>query len=56
MLRCISSRNSSRQQVATKEISRKNGTQCFACYRRCIQTYVAMFEQGIPLERLAVPA
>ena len=29
---------------------------CFACYRRCIQTYVAMFEQGIPLERLAVPA
>lgn len=28
----------------------------FACYRRCIQTYVAMFEQGIPLERLAVPA
>ena len=29
---------------------------CFACYRRCIQTYVAMFEQGIPLERLAVLA
>ena len=29
---------------------------CFACYRRCIQTYVAMFEQGIPLEQLAVPA
>lgn len=29
---------------------------CFACYRRCIQTYVAMFEQGTPLERLAVPA
>lgn len=29
---------------------------CFACYRRCIQTYVAMFEQGIPIERLAVPA
>ena len=28
---------------------------CFACYRRCIQTYVAMFEQGIPIERLAVP-
>ena len=29
---------------------------CFACYRRCIQTYVAMFERGIPIERLAVPA
>ena len=29
---------------------------CFACYRRCIQSYVAMFEQGIPLEQLAVPA
>ena len=29
---------------------------CFACYRRCIQTYVAMFEQGVPIERLAVPA
>ena len=29
---------------------------CFACYRRCIQTYVTMFEQGIPLERLAVLA
>ena len=29
---------------------------CFACYRRCIQTYVAMFEQGISIERLAVPA
>ena len=29
---------------------------CFPCYRRCIQTYVAMFEQGIPIERLAVPA
>ncbi len=29
---------------------------CFACYRRCIQSYVAMFEQGIPIERLAVPA
>ena len=29
---------------------------CFACYRKCIQTYVAMFEQGIPIERLAVPA
>ena len=29
---------------------------CFACYRRCIQTYVTMFEQGIPIEWLAVPA
>ena len=29
---------------------------CFACYRRCIQTYVAMFEQGVPIERLAVLA
>ena len=29
---------------------------CFDCYRRCIQTYVAMFEQGIPIERMAVPA
>lgn len=29
---------------------------CFDCYRKCIQTYVAMFEQGIPIERLAVPA
>lgn len=28
---------------------------CFACYRMCIQTYVAMFEQGVPIERLAVP-
>lgn len=29
---------------------------CFDCYRRCVQTYVAMFEQGIPIERLAVSA
>ena len=29
---------------------------CFDCYRRCIQTYVAMFERGIPIERMAVPA
>ena len=29
---------------------------CFDCYRRCIQTYVTMFEQGIPIEWLAVPA
>ena len=29
---------------------------CFACYRKCIQTYVAMFERGIPIEQMAVPA
>ena len=29
---------------------------CFDRYRRCIQTYVTMFEQGIPIEWLAVPA
>lgn len=29
---------------------------CFDCYRKCIQAYVAMFEQGIPIERLAVSA
>lgn len=29
---------------------------CFACYRRCIHTYVTLFEQGIPIQRLAVPA
>ena len=29
---------------------------CFDCYRRCIHTYVKLFEQGIPLEKLAVPA
>lgn len=29
---------------------------CFDCYRRCIQTCVTMFEQGIPIEWLAVPA
>lgn len=29
---------------------------CFSCYRRCIQTCVAMYERGIPIERLAVPA
>lgn len=29
---------------------------CFACYRRCIQTYVSLFEQGIPIEQLAVSA
>jgi len=29
---------------------------CYDCYRRCIRDYVAMFEQGIPIEQLAVPA
>ncbi len=29
---------------------------CFACYRKCIQTYVSMFERGIPIEQMAVPA
>lgn len=29
---------------------------CFACYRRCVHTYVKLFEQGIPLEKLAAPA
>lgn len=29
---------------------------CFACYRRCIRDYVDMCEQGVPIERLAVPA
>lgn len=29
---------------------------CFACYRRCVQSYVAMFEQGIPIEQMVVPA
>lgn len=29
---------------------------CFACYRVCINTCVKLFEQGIPLEKLAVPA
>ena len=29
---------------------------CFACYRKCIQAYVTMFEQGIPIEQLAVSA
>ena len=29
---------------------------CFDCYRRCVQTYVAMFEQGVPIELLTVPA
>ena len=28
----------------------------FTRCRRCIQNYVAMFEQGIPIEQLAVPA
>lgn len=29
---------------------------CFARYRRCVYTYVKLFEQGIPLEKLAVSA
>lgn len=29
---------------------------CFACYRRCVHTYVSLFEQGTPIEELAVPA
>lgn len=29
---------------------------CFACYRRCIQHYMEMFERGVPIEWLAVPA
>ena len=28
----------------------------FARCRRCIQTYISMFEQGVPIERLAVSA
>lgn len=29
---------------------------CFDCYRRCIHTYMELFEQGVPIEELAVPA
>ena len=29
---------------------------CFDRYRSCIHTYTALFEQGIPIEKLAVPA
>lgn len=29
---------------------------CFACYRTCIDTYVQLYEQGTPIEALAVPA
>ena len=29
---------------------------CFSCYRSCIQSYMEMFEQGVPIQRLAVPA
>lgn len=29
---------------------------CFDCYRRCIHTYMELFEQGVPIEKLAVPA
>ena len=28
----------------------------FTRCRRCIQNYMAMFEQGVPIEQLAVPA
>ncbi len=29
---------------------------CFDCYRRCIDTYVQQYEQGIPIEVLTVSA
>ena len=29
---------------------------CFACFRRCVSTYVQQFEAGVPIERLAAPA
>ena len=29
---------------------------CFACFRRCVSTYVRQFEAGVPIEQLAVPA
>lgn len=29
---------------------------CFACFRRCVSTYVRQFEAGVPIERLAAPA
>ena len=29
---------------------------CFACFRRCVNTYVRQFEAGVPIEQLAVPA
>lgn len=27
---------------------------CFDCYRKCVRTYVTLFEQGVSLEELAV--
>lgn len=29
---------------------------CFDCYRKCIHTYVSLYEQGTPIEKLAVSA
>ena len=29
---------------------------CFACYRTCINSYIQRYEQGTPIEALAVPA
>lgn len=29
---------------------------CFDCYRRCVARYLRLFEQGVPIERLAVAA
>lgn len=29
---------------------------CFACYRKCVHTYVKRFEEGTPIEKLAVLA
>lgn len=29
---------------------------CFACYRKCVYHYMALLEQGTPLEKLAVSA
>lgn len=29
---------------------------CFACYRKCVHAYVRLFQQGVPIEKLAVPA
>lgn len=29
---------------------------CFAGYRKCIHTYISLYEQGVPIEKLAVLA
>lgn len=29
---------------------------CFACYRKCVDLYVRMYERGVPIERMAVAA